>query len=93
MNTLEQEIDKAAKDPKNVEGTNKRLMSFVDRMENIRGKIDNLKIDLKEVQSEAKSDGYDTRIINLVLRIRRMDPDKRAEQEALLETYLSNLGM
>lgn len=93
MTVLNEVIQEAANDEKNKAGVNGRLMSFVDRMENLHTEIDNLKIDLKEIKSEAKSDGYDTRIINLVLRIRRMDPDKRAEQESLLETYLSNIGM
>lgn len=93
MTVLNEVMQDAANDEKNKAGVNNRLMSFVDRMENLHTEIDNLKIDLKEVKSEAKSDGYDTRIINLVLRIRRMDPDKRAEQESLLETYLSNIGM
>ena len=93
MNALEQEMDKAAKDPKNVAGVNMRLLSFIERIERVSEEVKALQDDIKEIKSEAKSDGFDLKIITLVLKIRKMDEGDRAEQEALLETYLSNLGM
>ena len=53
----------------------------------------NSKLAEKEVFAELKWRGYMTRPIRTVIKLRAQDPDKRAEDEALLEIYKSALGM
>ena len=49
--------------------------------------------DIKDILAGAKSAGYDVKTIRQILKIRKMDASDRAEQEALIETYLQALGM
>ena len=69
-----------------------KLKAFIDRIENMDEQIALLKMDRKEIFDEAKGEGYDTKILRKVIRIRKMSRDARAEEEALLDTYLSALG-
>ena len=69
------------------------LRSFIERIERLEEEKKALGEDIKEVYSEAKANGFDTKIMRQVIRIRKMDQDDRDEQEALLETYLNALGM
>jgi len=48
--------------------------------------------DIKEIYAEAKGEGYDTKILRQIIRLRKMDRAERQEQEALLDLYLSALG-
>lgn len=64
-----------------------RLLAFVERIERLDEEAANLGDDRKEVYAEAKSTGFDTKILKLVVKRRRMDPADRQEDEALLETY------
>jgi uncharacterized protein (UPF0335 family) len=70
-----------------------RLKSLIERVERLEEEKNNLLADIKEVFSEAKVLGYDPKIMRKVLIIRKMDIDERLEQEALLETYRSALGI
>tara|TARA_B110001452_G_scaffold255776_1_gene248534 strand:- start:298 stop:564 length:267 start_codon:yes stop_codon:yes gene_type:complete len=70
-----------------------RLKSLIERVERLEEEKNNLLADIKEVFSEAKGLGYDPKIMRKVLIIRKMDIDERLEQEALLETYRSALGI
>ncbi len=70
-----------------------RLKSFIERIERLEEEKNNILADIKEVYSEAKSSGYDPKIMRKVLIIRKMDVDERLEQEALLDTYRNVLGI
>jgi uncharacterized protein (UPF0335 family) len=48
--------------------------------------------DLKEVYAEAKGEGFDTKILRKVVRLRGLDSAKRAEEEALIDLYISAIG-
>lgn len=48
---------------------------------------------MRDVYSEAKAVGYDTRMVRQLIKLRKMKPDDRAEMEALLDTYKAALGM
>ena len=86
-NTLDKEITRA-------QSKDDRLKSLIERVERLEEeKSNNLLADIKEVFSEAKGLGYDPKIMRKVLIIRKMDIDERLEQEALLETYRSALGI
>ena len=70
-----------------------RLRTFVERVERLEDEKKALADDIKDVLAEAKSVGYDVKILRQVVRLRRMDSAKYQEQEALLETYKAALGM
>ena len=68
-----------------------RLKSFIERIERLEEEKNNILLDIKEIYSEAKSSGYDPKIMRKVLIIRKMDIDERIEQETLLDTYRNAL--
>lgn len=70
-----------------------QLRSIVERIENLDEEIKERRDGQKEIFSEASSNGYDVKVLRKVLALRRQDPAARAEQEAILETYLHALGM
>lgn len=76
-----------------VNAAGERLLSFVQRYENLEDEKQAIMSDQKELKAELKSAGYEPKIFMQLIRIRKMEPDQRAEQEALLETYLSAIGM
>lgn len=80
----------------NVEGATTvaadRLRSFIERIERLDEEKAAIMEDQKEVYAEAKGEGYDTKILRQVVRIRKMDRADRQEQEALLDLYLSAIG-
>lgn len=75
------------------EVTADELRTFIERLEQLRAKQADLKEAEKEVFAEIKSRGYMTRPIRTLLKIRAADPDKLAEDEAVLELYKNALGM
>ena len=70
-----------------------KLKSFIERLERLSEEKNNINFDIKEVFSEAKSNGYDTTIMRKILALRKMDVDERLEQETLLKTYKNALGI
>lgn len=69
-----------------------RLRSFLERVERLEEEKQTIMGDMKEVFAEAKGEGYDTKTLRKIIRLRKMDRAKRQEEEALLELYLSALG-
>lgn len=70
-----------------------QLRAFVERIERLDEEAKALNDDRKDVYGEAKSMGYDTKILKRVIAARRKDPNQRMEEEAIFETYLAALGM
>ncbi|WP_375274470.1 DUF2312 domain-containing protein [Methylorubrum thiocyanatum] len=70
-----------------------QLKSIIARLERLLEEVDALKGDIKEVYAEAGSNGFDVKTLRRIIAIRRKDHDERQEEEALLDTYLSALGM
>lgn len=73
--------------------TGERLKSFIERVERLEEEKAALAADIKDVYSEAKSAGFDVKIIRQLIRIRKADPQDRREQEELLELYMQAIGM
>ncbi|MCI5043460.1 MAG: DUF2312 domain-containing protein [Aquisalinus sp.] len=69
-----------------------RLRSFIERVERLEEDKAAILQDIKEVFSEAKGEGYDTKAMRQIIRLRKMDRADRQEAEAILELYLSALG-
>lgn len=76
-----------------MEVTGERLRSIIERIERLEEEKQALADDVKEVYAEAKGTGFDVKTIRKIIRMRKQEPDQRAEEEALLETYLSAIGM
>ena len=70
-----------------------RLRSFIERIERLEEERRALGGDIKEVYAEAKGNGFDTKIMRQLIRLRRMDKDDLDEQETLLDIYKRALGM
>jgi uncharacterized protein (UPF0335 family) len=73
--------------------TKSDLAKFVERIERLNEEKAALGADLKEVYAEAKSDGFDTKTLRKIVRLRAQDENKRREEEAVLATYMHALGM
>lgn len=70
-----------------------QLRSIVERIERLESEKQALAEDIREIYSEAKSNGYDPKTIRAVVKLRKQDASERQEAEALLDLYLSALGM
>ena len=73
--------------------SNQRLISIVERIERLEEERKVLAADIKDIKSEAKSAGFDVKIINQMIRERRMSAAERGENLALAELYRAALGM
>jgi uncharacterized protein (UPF0335 family) len=70
-----------------------RLKSFIERIERLEEEKAAIAGDIKEVYSEAKSSGFETKIMRQIVRLRKMDTQERVEQEQLLDVYKQAIGM
>ena len=70
-----------------------RLRGIIERLERLDEDKAAVMADMKEVFAEAKGEGYDVKTLRKVLRISKMDKAKRQEEEAILDLYLSALGL
>jgi uncharacterized protein (UPF0335 family) len=70
-----------------------RLRTIIERIERLEEDRAALNSDLKEVMSEAKGAGFDTKTIRQIVRLRKLEPTERIEQEQLLEIYRSAVGL
>lgn len=69
-----------------------RLKSFIERLERLDEDKAAILADIKEVMAEAKGEGFDTKILRKVLRLRKQSRAARQEEEALIDLYLSAIG-
>ncbi|AGS81025.1 hypothetical protein [Caulobacter phage Cr30] len=69
-----------------------QLKSIIDRVERLVIEKKEIQEQVKEVLNEAKGNGFDTKIIRKVIRIRQQDRAKRQEEESILDLYLTALG-
>ena len=70
-----------------------QLRSFVERIERLEEEKKGIADDIRDVFAEAKGQGFDTKIMRRVIRLRKKDAAERQEEEALLDLYLHALGM
>lgn len=73
--------------------TDDRLRLLIERVERLEEEKTALAGDIREVYAEAKGQGFDTKIMRQVVRLRKMESHEREENDALLDLYLSALGM
>lgn len=70
-----------------------QLRSIIERVERLEEEKKGIADDIREVFAEAKGNGFDTKVLRKVIAIRKQDAAEREEQDAILELYLSALGM
>jgi uncharacterized protein (UPF0335 family) len=70
-----------------------QLRLFIERIERLEEEKKGIADDVRDVYSEAKSNGYDAKIMRQIVRLRKMNHDDRMEMEAILDTYKSALGL
>ena len=70
-----------------------QLKSIVERIERLEEEKRTIAADIKEVYAEAKGNGYDVKVLRKVISLRKKEPAERMEEEAMLDVYLSALGM
>lgn len=90
-------------DPKPVDGgeetaqwgnvSEARLRSIIERIERLEEERKALSSDIKDILAEAKSAGFDVKVIRQLIRIRKLEPAEVEEQETLLDVYRRALGM
>ena len=73
--------------------SDQRLASFIERIERLETDKRDIQTDIKEVYAEAKGVGYDTKSIRRIIKLRKIEAQKRAEEGMLLETYASAIGL
>ena len=69
-----------------------QLKSIIERIERLEVEKGEIAEQIKEVKAEAKGNGFDVKIINKVVRLRKQDRAKRQEEEAILDLYMSAIG-
>ena len=70
-----------------------RLKSFIERVERLEEEKTGLASDIKDVYAEAKGVGFDVKTIRKIIKLRKMDEDKRREEDELLSLYKSAIGL
>lgn len=88
---MKEQDNEAQEDVGGVAG--KRLLSFFERIERLEEEKAALAEDIKEVYAEAKSAGFEVKIMRRVMKLRKMDVEKRQEEDELLTLYMSAIGM
>jgi uncharacterized protein (UPF0335 family) len=70
-----------------------QLRLFIERIERLEEEKKSMADDVRDVYAEAKSNGYDTKTMRAIVRLRRMEKNARQEADALLETYRAALNL
>lgn len=70
-----------------------RLRSLIERIERLEEERKALGNDIKDIFAEAKSAGFDVKVMRQIIRIRKQEPAEVEEQESLLDVYRRALGM
>lgn len=70
-----------------------RLRLLIERIENLETEEQGIKEDKRDVYAEAKSVGYNPKIMRMIVKMRKMNPDDRRQQEEEIELYKAALGI
>ncbi len=70
-----------------------KLRALVDRVERLEGERKDVSEGIRDIYLEAKSAGFDVKVLRALIRLRKQDPAKVEEEEATLETYKHAVGM
>jgi len=70
-----------------------QLLSIVERIERLEEEKAATASDIRDIYAEGKGQGFDIVALRTIVRLRKIETEKRREQEAILETYKHSLGM
>jgi uncharacterized protein (UPF0335 family) len=70
-----------------------QLKSIVERIERLEEEKKTISDDIKEVYAEAKANGFDTKILKMIIRLRKKEAAEREEEQSLLDVYMAALNM
>jgi uncharacterized protein (UPF0335 family) len=70
-----------------------QLRLFIERIERLEEEKKGIADDVKDVYAEAKANGYDTKTMRAIVRLRKLEAHARQEADALMETYRNALGL
>ncbi|HWW64241.1 MAG TPA: DUF2312 domain-containing protein [Sphingomonadaceae bacterium] len=70
-----------------------QLRLFIERIERLEEEKKGMADDIRDVYLEAKSQGFDSKTMRAIIRLRKMEKNARDEAEALLDTYKAALGL
>ena len=70
-----------------------QLKSIIERIERLEEEKKAISDDIRDVYAESKGNGYDVKVLRMIVRMRKQDANERQEQETILETYMQALGM
>ncbi len=70
-----------------------QLRSIVERIEKLEEEKAAIGADVRDVYSEAKGNGFDVKALRTIVRMRKVEPQQREEEEMVLHTYMLALGM
>jgi len=70
-----------------------QLKAIIERIERLEEEKKTISDDIREVYAEGKGNGFDVKALRAIVRLRKQDPNDRAEQETIVETYMQALGM
>ena len=69
------------------------LISFVERIEHKQEEIAQINADIKEIMSEARGLGFEPKMLRLIVKLRKLDPDELDEQDQLTDMYRQAAGL
>jgi uncharacterized protein (UPF0335 family) len=70
-----------------------RLKAYIDRIERLTEEVDGLQSDIKDIKADAKGLGFSVPTINAIVKLRKLDPEKRREAEQRLELSKAAIGL
>lgn len=70
-----------------------QLRLYIERIERLEAEKKTISRDISDVYAESKANGYDTKAMRAVVKLRKMETHARQEMDALLETYRNALGL
>ncbi|AXB75448.1 DUF2312 domain-containing protein [Novosphingobium sp. P6W] len=73
--------------------TEDRLRLLIERVERLEEDKKGISQDISDVYAEAKAVGYDVKVMKVIVKLRRMQPDDRREMDMIVDTYKNALGL
>lgn len=70
-----------------------RLVSFISHIERLEDEKRGIMDDIKDIFTDLASTGFDKKAVRTVIKLRKQDKDKREQEQAILETYMSAIGL
>lgn len=90
---MQTQTSSSTKEQSSVRFAKDQLKAIVERIERLEEEKKSISDDIRDVYGEAKANGFDVKALRSIIKLRKIEPTERDEQEAILETYMHALGM